>query len=160
MLIFLGSLILNGCSKEEDDFGRFYEYPYKDTATVVLSMDTVNTVLVNVRNLHKVEPNVLIDTLNNPQLLDTIRLMFDIYYEGYNPTPSPQIYYNLNQDTLFYYYGHSPIIPYTSSDTHIVTSGLQIQTSPKPTYYSIYKVIICKSPDKYITLQFRNFTSP
>ncbi|MEK7819472.1 MAG: hypothetical protein AAB255_06765, partial [Bacteroidota bacterium] len=148
-------LLLMGCSKEreEDGFGTYYEFSYNDSCFVVLSNDTINITLINIRNLHRVDSNIVLEIKNESLLSDTIKFNLNVVYEGYSPVPSPQKYWTLRQDTLFYWYGYSPIIPHKQSESFIVSSNFQIQTSPRLTYFSIQKIVIRKSPNKQITFK-------
>ena len=122
--------------------------------------DTINITLINIRNLNRVDSNIAREIKDDSLVSDTIKLYLNVFYQGYSPVPSPQQYWTLRQDTLFYWYGYSPIGHDKQSESFIVSSNFKTQTSQKRTYFSIQNMLIRKSPNKHITFKLSSTFLP
>jgi len=152
LLFVVGTFLLIGCSKKEDDFGKYYELKFTDSTSTIVLGDSVHILLTQVPSSLKVKAYVPYEIREDSTLLDTIRLNLDVLFGSYSPTPSPHKEIIIRNDTLFLWYAQmQPLSDFPKLSGY--SSIVQIETSPLPVYYSVQKVIIRKSQNKYVTFE-------
>ncbi len=148
--IVIASLFI-GCSKKDGgDLGPYYELTYRDSALAVVIGDTIHVVVTQMPSGRLVKDTIPFDLKYNADLLDTIKLEFEVKFGSYSSIPNPQKERLVQHDTLFLWYTsqlsrrsvYKPSSPFGVS---------QIETSPKLEYYSIQSISINVSPTKQCT---------
>lgn len=154
LMLCIGLLTVIGCTKNDEDFGQYFEFTYLDTTVGIIHTDSVHVVLSQLGRFKILSPVPFV--LKGDSLLrDTIKFTFNVLYGGYGPTPHPVKQLIARNDTIFLWYANS--VPINFPKAARINSISSIETSPRITYYSIQSVEITKSPNKFVT--FESFSS-
>ncbi len=154
VFVILIPIFFINCSDDGPDLGTYYQKSFVDSIYADIHVDSVHIIVEQFGLVEYVKEIIPYDIENNMSLNDTTKLILNVNFGSYSPTPNPKKELIITNDTLYLWYAsrEKPEIS-NLKKLHSNKNISGIQTSPKLEYYSIEKATIKKSPTKKISFR-------